>query len=212
MSYFTDWLTIVFVGAVAVISPGPNLVVTLRNSLVHTRRAGVYTAMGLAVADLIHISFWLIGLGVLMSRSIWLFNLVKGLGAAYLVFIGIKSLQSRPRQHPLPLTVHAKDSTLTTAKAFQMGLLTCLLNPKVTLFFLALFTQLIRPDTPQWIQVFYGLSVAGIEFLWAVLVSLTISCPWIKQRFTAVSHWVDRVMGVMLIGLGLRLAIAQGHK
>jgi threonine/homoserine/homoserine lactone efflux protein len=71
---------------------------------------------------------------------------------------------------------------------------------------------IIRPDTPQWLQVFYGFSVASVEFLWAALVSMTILRPWIKRRFVAVSHWVDRVMGVMLIGLGLRLAIARRHE
>lgn len=208
MSYLTDWLTIILICSVVIISPGPNLVITLRNSLVHTRRAGVYTAMGLAVGDVIHIGFWLVGLGVLMARSIWLFNLVKWMGAAYLLYVGIKSLQAKPQQSVIT-TIDRPTSPLTPAKAFRMGLLTCLLNPKVTLFFLALFTQMIRPETPEWIQVIYGLTVASVEFLWFATVSMTISRPWIKRRFAAVSHWIDRVMGVMLIGLGLRLAIAR---
>ncbi|NEQ26008.1 MAG: LysE family transporter, partial [Microcoleus sp. SIO2G3] len=98
MLWLNEWLTVFSVALLVIIGPGPNFVMTVRNSLSHSRRAGVLTALGLALGDLIHVGFWLIGLGVLISRSILLFNTLKWLGAAYLIYIGIQAFRARPPQ------------------------------------------------------------------------------------------------------------------
>jgi RhtB (resistance to homoserine/threonine) family protein len=210
MQFLNDWLTVAVVAGLVIIGPGPNLAMTLRNSLVHSRQAGVCTAAGLAVGDLVHISGWLVGLGVVISKSVLLFNLLKGLGAAYLIYMGIRSLQAKKQNRPA--TAKAIPVAMSPGVAFRTGFLTCLLNPKVTLFFLALFTQIIRPNTPLPVQVVYGLTVVGIEFSWFALVAVAMSQSVVKNRFLSISHWFERVMGIVLIALGLRLAIAQGSK
>ena len=187
-------------------SPGPNFFLTLRNSLAHSRLAGFYTALGVATGDFIHIIFWLIGIGVIISKSILLFNLIKWLGAAYLIYIGIKSLQARKHQDNVEQQI-AFD--LKPLAAFRRGSLTCLLNPKVTLFLLALFTQIIRPGTPLSVQIIYGLTIVGIEFTWLAFVATIVSQAAIKHRFLSISHWFERIMGAVLIFFGLRLALAK---
>ncbi len=203
-----QWFSVVLVCSLVIISPGPNLVITMRNSLAHTQRAGIYTALGLAVGDLIHIGGWLVGIGVIITHSVLVFNILKWMGAAYLIYIGIKSLQAK-KHRPADIEDTAVNIQINSKQAFRMGLLTCLLNPKVTLFFFALFTQLIQPGTPFWVQMLYGMTVASIEFLWFTTVAVTISRPLIKRRFVSVSHWLERVMGAVLLGLGLRLAIVR---
>jgi threonine/homoserine/homoserine lactone efflux protein len=89
-----------------------------------------------------------------------------------------------------------------------MGFLTNLLNPKVTLFFLALFTQIFRPETPPIIQAFYGLTMVGLEIGWFSLVAVLISQRRVNV-FASVSHWVERATGATLVVLGLRLALAN---
>lgn len=210
MPLLNEWLTIVVIGGLVISSPGPNFVITLRNSLVHSRQAGIYTALGLAVADMVHITCYLIGIGVLISRSVLLFNILKWMGAAYLIYVGIKSL--RAKRSPQLVTPNSPTLELNPRTAFRMGFLTCLLNPKVTLFFLALFTQIIQPGTPLLTQMFYGLTIVAIEFGWAAIVALTASQPIIKNRFVAVSHWFERFTGAVLILLGLRLAVTQGDR
>lgn len=205
MLFLTDWFTIFIIACLVIMSPGPNFVMTLRNSLVHSRRAGVCTAIGLAIADLIHTTYCLIGIGVVISQSVLLFNLLKWIGAIYLIYVGIKSLQAKPVKTLANQPIHPQ--TVSDWAAFRMGLFTCLLNPKATLFYLALFTQIIRPGTPFWMQVFYGLTVAGIEFGWFTCVALTFSLPLVKRRFISIWHWLERLMGMVLIGLGLRLAL-----
>lgn len=205
MQYFSDWLTICVAACLVIMSPGPNFVLTLRNSLTHSRITGICTAFGVATGDLTHVIFWLIGIGIIISRSLWLFNLLKWLGAAYLIYIGVKSLQSSHQDSNNSI----ESASLKPITAFRSGFLTCLLNPKVTLFLLALFTQIIRPGTPLTVQIIYALSVVTIEFTWLAIVTTVVSHSAIKQRFLSISHWLERIMGAVLIFLGLRLAIAK---
>ena len=207
MQFLTDWIVVVIVGSLAVMSPGANFFITLRNSLKYSRRAGIYTALGLALGDLVHVSYCLIGIGVLIARSIVLFNVLKWVGAAYLVYIGVQSLRSKAQ---VDSTVsNSKISHFDALSAIRIGFLTSLLNPKVSLFFLALFTQVIRPNTGLITQAIYGITVAGIEFLWFATVAVLVSHAALRSRFLSISHWVDRVMGSILIGLGLRLAMTE---
>lgn len=207
MLLLTDWLTVVMIGCLAVISPGPNLAIVLRNSLAYSRQAGVYTAVGLAAGNLVHATYCLLGIGVLITRSILLFNTVKWLGAAYLIYIGIKSL--RAKKHSGDFTGMHAARTMSRLAAARTGFLTNLLNPKVTLFFLALFTQIIRPATPLSAQAVYGLTMVGIEFAWFAVVAVVLSQSVIKRHFLSVSHWIERLTGAVLIVLGLRVAFAR---
>jgi RhtB (resistance to homoserine/threonine) family protein len=198
MQFWSNWLTIFVVGCLAVTSPGANFFITLRNSLTYSRRAGVFTAVGLAVGDLVHATYCLVGIGLIISKSIVLFNVIKWLGAIYLIYVGIKSLQTRKRQNDA-IEEQESPSKVAPLAAFRMGFLTCLLNPKVTLFFLALFTQIIHPDTSIAIRVIYGLTIVSIEFFWFAFVATVVSQGSVKRWFLSMSHWFERVMGGVLI-------------
>jgi RhtB (resistance to homoserine/threonine) family protein len=207
MSFVLDWLTILVIGLFAVMSPGPNLAITLRHSLIYSRKAGIYTAVGLATGNMVHATYCLIGIGVLITQSILLFTMLKWLGAVFLMYIGYKSLRAKPYSEQRTLENNRKDITPLTA--FRIGLLTNLLNPKVTLFFLALFTQIIKPNTPMPIQALYGITMVSLEFAWFSLVSLLMSQDFIRKPFLSLSHWVERATGAILIGLGLRLLFVK---
>jgi RhtB (resistance to homoserine/threonine) family protein len=219
MSFFADWITVVAIGCLAVMAPGPNLAMTLRSSLAYSRQSGIYTAVGLAAGNCVHVTYCLIGIGVIISESILLFNSIKWLGAAYLIYIGIKSLQTQRRDStgflknatpsPTPHSPSQPTHHLTRLASIRIGFLTNLLNPKVTLFFLALFTQIIQPTTPLFTQAIYGLTMVALEFAWFALVAIVISQNAIKSRFLSISHWIERITGAVLIALGFRLAISQ---
>ena len=210
MPFLADWLTVFLVGCLAVMSPGPNLAVTLRNSLSYSRRAGIYTALGLAAGNTVHAAYSLAGIGLVIAQSVVLFNAVKWAGAAYLVWIGVQALRAQPRTETPDLSGTADD--LSAPAAFRTGLFTNLLNPKVTLFFLALFTQVVEPGTPLALQALYGGTIVGLEFAWFGLVAVVLSQGAVRRRFFAVSHWVDRVTGAALIALGVRLAFAKASE
>lgn len=77
MTFFSDWLTVSAVSLIAVVTPGPDFALTLRNSLAYSRRAGVYTAIGVGAGNLVHATYSLIGIGAVISKSILLFNVLK---------------------------------------------------------------------------------------------------------------------------------------
>ncbi|OKH56303.1 amino acid transporter [Calothrix sp. HK-06] len=205
---FANWLTVFSLGMVAVMSPGPDFALTLRNSLVYSRKTGIYTALGITVGHIIHATYCLIGIGAIISRSIILFNIIKWVGAAYLIYIGIKSLKAKKYQEE-SITKHALK--IGNWAAFRIGLLGDVLNPKATLFFLALFTQIIHPATPLNVQVVYGGTIVVQALAWYTLVAVVISQNAVKTMFQSISHWIERITGAVLIGLGLRLAFAKAN-
>lgn len=158
MEFFSAWLAVFTLAFVAVITPGPDFVLTLRNSLTYSRQAGLYTALGVGVGNLVHATYSLIGIGAIISQSILLFTLLKWLGAAYLIYLGVKSIRSQ--KSSVTLIDSRSMAPIKRWSAFRIGFLGNLLNPKATLFFLALFTQVIQPSTPLVIQAAYGITVA----------------------------------------------------
>ncbi len=211
MAFFSDWLTVVAMGTMAIVTPGPDFALTLRSSLVHSKRTGIYTAVGVGVGNTVHATYCLIGIGAIISKSILLFSLLKWAGAAYLIYLGIKSLKAKKIALSAQANGGADRSTKEIARwaAFRIGFFGNLLNPKATLFFLALFTQIVRPSTPIMVQAAYGLTVAALSIVWFALVATVISQRTFRHYVLSVSHWLERITGVALILLGLRLAVAE---
>ena len=153
--YWTEFLTVALIHLLAVASPGPDFAVVVRESVTHGRRAGTWTAFGVGSAIFLHVGYSLLGIGLIVSQSIVLFNALKWLAAAYLVYIGIKALRAGPAS-PATEEVAAPVVERTPRGAFVAGFMTNGLNPKATLFFLSLFTVVINPHTPLAIQAEIG--------------------------------------------------------
>ncbi len=192
----------------AVMSPGPDFAMVMRNSLVYSRRTGVLAALGLSLGIALHVTYSLLGIGLLISRSILLFNTIKWIGALYLIFIGVRSLISRrPKDDKQLLSVEKQD--LTTGQALRMGFLTNALNPKATLFFLALFTTVVSPSTPVAYKLVYGVEMVIATFAWFAFVAVILSHSKINSLFARVKHRIEKVFGVVLIAFGLKVALGS---
>ena len=205
MNFLPELFTVAVVHLLAVVSPGPDFVMISKNSLVHSRKVGVYSAAGLGLGVLIHVTYSLIGIGLIISKSILLFSVLKFAGAAYLIYIGYKSLRARPRE--LQAKEIGEQNNLGKLAAIRVGFFTNILNPKVSLFFFALFTQVINPQTPKAIQALYGLEMSMMTFVWFALVATILSHKLVKARFASVQHHLERLFGVILIALGIRVAL-----
>ena len=204
----TEWIAVITITILAVISPGPDFAMVTRNSLMLSRRAGVLTALGIGLGVLIHVTYTLIGVGVLIQQSIWLFNLIKLAGAAYLIYLGIRMLRTQPGG---PLSSRTL-APLSDAAALRVGFLTNALNPKTTVFIVSLFMQVVRPDTPLATQIAYGAFISFAHMVWFSLVALCFSSGAVRDRLLAVRHWIDRVFGGLLVGFGILLALARGSR
>lgn len=206
--YWPEFFAVALIHLLAVASPGPDFAIVVRESVAHGRRAGVFSALGVGCGIFIHVAYSLLGIGLIVSQSIVLFNALKWLAAAYLFYIGIKALRAKP--------VSAADAELnrfegvrSARSAFAAGFVTNGLNPKATLFFLSLFTVVIKPHTPLAVQAGYGVYLALATALWFCLVAQLFSHQRVRAGFAKLGHWFDRLMGAVLIGLGVKLAFTE---
>ncbi len=206
--YWTEFLTVALIHLLAVASPGPDFAVVVRESVTHGRRAGMFTAFGVGTAIFVHVGYSLLGIGIIVSQSIVLFNALKWLAAAYLLYIGIKALRAKPAD-PAALAANLPVGERTARGAFTAGFVTNGLNPKATLFFLSLFTVVINPHTPLSIQAGYGVYLAVATGVWFCMVAMLFSHQRVRNGFARMGHWFDRTMGAVLVALGVKLAFTQ---
>jgi RhtB (resistance to homoserine/threonine) family protein len=203
MVYLSAILTVAGIHLLAVMSPGPDFVLIAKNSLAHSRKSGMYSALGLGMGILTHVIYCLAGLGFLISKSILIFNTIKILGALYLIYIGFKALTSKSPTGEIEV---GDTQDLSRWASFRMGYITNITNPKATLFVLSLFTLVISPSTPLAVKIIMGLEMATVTALWFSLVSYIVSHPRVKKPFAKVQHKLEQVMGGILMLLGLKVA------
>ena len=204
----TELIAVITITLLAVISPGPDFAMVTRNSLMLSRRAGVLTALGIGLGVLVHVTYTLVGVGLLIQQSLWLFNAIKLVGAAYLVYLGVKMLRAKPARALADSAV----APLSDMAALRTGFLTNVLNPKTTVFIVSLFMQVVRPDTPLAVQIGYGAFISVAHMAWFALVALCFSAGAVRDRLLAVRHWIDRAFGGLLVGFGVLLAVARGSR
>ncbi len=206
MNYLPQILTVAGIHLLAVMSPGPDFILITKNALTHSRKSGIYSALGLGFGILTHVIYCLAGIGVLISRSILIFNTIKILGAIYLIYIGIKAITSTAKSKNLDFK---QTTDLSSSKSFKMGYITNVTNPKATLFILSLFTLVISPSTPLAMKIIMGIEMSVVTFLWFSFLSYIVSHRLVRQRFAKVQHPIERFMGGALILLGIKVALSH---
>ncbi|HKJ65527.1 MAG TPA: LysE family transporter [Desulfopila sp.] len=207
--YLGQFVTIMVVHLLAVASPGPDFAVVVKQSITHGRATALWTSLGVGTGIFLHVLYSLLGIGVIISQSLLAFTVMKFLGAAYLIFIGWKAIRTRPAGTGLysPSGI----SSPSALRAYWTGFLTNGLNPKATLFFLSLFTVVIAADTPVAVQAAYGVYMAFATALWFSIISLLFGSSRVRRLFARIGHWFERMMGVALLGLGVKLLVTT-HK
>lgn len=201
-----ELVTVATITILAVISPGADFAMVTRNSMVLSRRAGVLTATGIALGVLIHVAYSMAGIGLLISRSILLFNLIKFAGAAYLIYLGITMMRAKKAD---PSETPAEPAALSDFDALKTGFFTNALNPKTTLFVVSLFTQVISPQTPLLVQLGYGAFMSLAHLVWFVLVACAFSSDVARRVVASSRHLVERSIGAVLVALGVSLALVS---
>lgn len=207
-SYWSEFLTIVVAHALAVASPGPDFALVLRQSLAHGRRVAIWTSLGIGAGISLHVAYSLLGISLLLHGSERAFNVLKYAGAAYLAWLGIQALRAQPRGDA-EAGLAANSRGPTRQGAFVTGFLTNALNPKATMFFLALFPMAVSAATPGLVRLGYGMWVIVYTGAWFCLVSVVFTRQEIRDRFLRHGHWIDRALGVVFLGFAAGLAFAN---
>lgn len=208
----SEFITLTIVAVLMVVSPGPDFAVVVNNSLVSGRMAGLYATLGIVLANFIHVMLNLFGIGLLISESVTAFNILKILGASYLIYIGIRGLFSKAEKtNSIKSSSEENDQLIQNAtlkqKGFVNGFTTSILNPKATLFYLSLFSVLLSLDTQLSTRLGYGIWICCIALLWFSMVSFFFTTPVIGKKLHAMRHNIERITGAVLIVLGIKLLI-----
>ena len=190
---------------IAVASPGADFAVVLKNTLRSGKVTGVLTAIGVGCGISIHLIYTLFGIALILSQSPMLFTIIKITGALYLLWIAWQAFHSRAKKASNQL--NEKHAELSSMQAFRQGFLTNVFNPKVTVFFLVLFTNIVSPETPLWIQSLYGLWLVLYTILWFMLVAWTFSRQRVLNWYETHGHYIDWGMGCFLIFIALQLLL-----
>lgn len=188
--------------------PGPDVLCIVSHSLRSGVRAGAAAALGIVSGCFVHVVAAAIGVSALLAASVSAFTILKWIGAAYLLWTGVRLMRSRGA--PPDLSAVGTDADLP--RAWRRGFLTNVLNPKVALFFLAFVPQFIEPDSPDKAFAFLLLGLMFIVNSLPINLGYAWLAAWAAKRLTTMEHatrWLDRAAGALFVGFGLRLAFTD---
>ncbi|RWN30757.1 MAG: LysE family translocator [Mesorhizobium sp.] len=187
--------------------PGPATLLTIARATSSGTKVGIATGAGIAVGDIFHTVMAMIGISAIIAASATLFSVIKYIGAAYLVYLGIRAIMEKTPGGPA-----AGALAISAGKAFRQAVLTEVLNPKTALFFLAFLPQFVRPENGT---VMLQMTVLGAVFVVLGLFSTVVFAVsagrlgTFLRRNPSVLRWQGKVVGGIYCALGVRLALQQ---
>jgi RhtB (resistance to homoserine/threonine) family protein len=207
-------LLFIAAGLLLNLTPGPDVLYIVSNALRSGAKAGVVAGLGITAGCFVHVFAAAVGVGALLAASAAAFTVLKWVGAAYLLWMGVRLLFARgqavrwgaPAGAPPPCEENA-----SLWKVFRGGFLTNVLNPKVAIFFLAFVPQFIAPETEHKALAFvllgtlFNVDSVAINSGWALAAAWMARSNFVQRGM----QWLDRIAGAMFIGFGLRLALAE---
>lgn len=205
--YWVEFLTIASVHLLAVASPGPDFAIVLKHSISFGRRAAIITSIGVGVGILIHVAYSLLGIGILIKTTPVLFQVFSYIAAAYLLYLGWGAIKSPAPKIVNNVEVEKVSQLISDSRAFTVGFLTNGLNPKATLFFLSVFAVAVSADTPDVVKLAYGIYLAVATGIWFCVLSLFLSSKKVTLFIGKKGYWFDRIMGIVLILLAIKLVM-----
>lgn len=199
--------TVAFIHLLAVMSPGPDFIMTVRNSLTYSRKTGIWTAVGLGLGITVHMVYCMAGLAFIIAQSIVAFNAIKFLGAGYLMFIGIQSIRARSSK----IEIHevAQKPDIAPWAAIKIGFFTNVLNPKATLYFLSLFTFVLSPETPGSLMAVLSVIMVAEMIAWFSLVAMFFTARPVRGIFEKFQGVFHKTLGGILVLLGVKVALSE---
>ncbi|KRS22587.1 lysine transporter LysE [Alishewanella sp. WH16-1] len=205
-AFWPEFLLIATAHLLAVASPGPDFAIILRYAVRYGRQTAIWASLGIGTGILLHITYSLVGIGLLIKTTPWLFQALTVVAAGYLIYLGQGAIRAKA-----PATVAGEEEASSDQPrrraAFLAGFITNGLNVKATLFFLSLFAVVISASTPLSYKVIYGLYMAVATAAWFCLLSVLLTRPPVRRLLLAKGYWFDRLMGIVLLLLAGHLLL-----
>lgn len=217
MEFLPQLLTLAGVILLACISPGPDFIAVTSHSLI-ARSSGIGAAIGVTCAIAVWSTLAVFGLGVMLSQMAWAYEIMRFVGAAYLIYIGLKMVAAMRRS--TGIEVEGSSIVATSANeaerkhpAFIMsvrkGALVGLTNPKSMAFFGSLFVTVLPVGAPLWVYIMTIGVVVMVAISWFMTLAMIFSSSHVRNVYGRMRKPFDAVMGAALIGLGVKLAISK---
>ena len=198
-------LLVVGVTTLCMLSPGPDMFLVMRNTLTRDRRWGGLTALGVLTGNMFHIGYCTLGIALLLSKSPVAYNVLRVSSAVYLIYLGVQSLRHADTTKMEPSELADTRST----SAYWQGFINNVLNPKGSLFYLGVFSQLITPDMSfGQTTVLIAVMVSVSAIFWVVFIQ-TLHMPMIRAKLDGSKVAIARVFGVVLILFGAKIALLR---
>lgn len=201
------WLSLVAICIMGALSPGPSLAVVVKNTLFGGAKQGYATAISHGAGVALYAALTTLGIAVIIVQSPLLFSIIKYAGAAFLLYLGIKSLFSKKQSIEVDDTTSEKQNTQQKINGWRDGFLIAFLNPKLAIFFLALFSQFVSANASVQEKVVMVATVGIIDTLWYVIVAFLFSRGPVLKKLKQNSHIIDRIAGTFLILLATRVVV-----
>ena len=204
MEYLPQLFTLSGIILLACASPGPDFVAVTSNAL-NDRRSGMFVGLGIACAVVVWATLAILGFGLLIRELFWLYEAIRLAGAAYLIYLGARMLMAafKAKSGEPRLQGVARVGAL---QAWRQGFMVGITNPKTATFFATLFVTVLPVGAPTWVYVSVVALVGLITAAWLGALAAFFSVGRVRSVYARVSRVVDALMGVALVGLGIRLA------
>jgi threonine/homoserine/homoserine lactone efflux protein len=224
--YLEQFLLIVVVHFLAVASPGPDFAIILKQSIRYNRITAIFTSLGIACGIMLHVTYSLVGIGLIIASDERLFTALKYIAAGYFCYVAWHGLRAKKPDEKLMVQQSNNDNynkeneknaiadsvdafeevkTQTKIKAFLTGFLINGLNVKATLFFVSLFSIVIPLDTPLNIKIAYGLYMVLATGAWFIFLSCLLTHQKVSGVIQRYGYILDRIMGAVLLLLAINI-------
>ncbi len=200
-NYLNEFMLIAFVHFIALLSPGADFVYIVNSAINNKAKVAIGASLGIALSNAFYIMLCLFGYATIFSQSNLLINGIKIVGGVYLLYLGVHILKSKSSTLAVKTIVTNKS---TFKKELYRGFYLSFLNPKISIFYISLFTLVVNKNTPWKIQLFYGIWMALFVFIWDTLLIFLLNIKSIKKKILSFTN-LEKILGSLLIIMGAGL-------
>ena len=199
----TAWLSLASICILGAMTPGPSLAMVLKHTISGGRLNGMIVSLAHGLGVALYAVITVLGMAVIIKETPWLFNIIKYAGVIFLLWLAFKALTSKS----VLADLQTKPCKVSWQQSAWEGFSIAFLNPKLALFFLALFSQFIHADASTQQKTLMVATVGGIDTLWYCLIALILSQSSVLTKLRDNVHIVDKVTGIALITVAMRVML-----
>ncbi len=203
-NYLNEFLIIAIAHFIALLSPGADFIYIVNSAMNNRAKVAIGASLGIALSNAFYIILCLLGYATIFSQSNVLMNLIKIIGGFYLLYLGLNILQIKSSKISINSSIQNSSSF---KKELLRGFYLSFLNPKISIFYISLFTLVISKNTPWIVQFFYGLWMTLVVFIWDSLLIILLNNQKLKDRILSLKY-LEKSLAILLLFMGLGLLIS----